>query len=142
HPHLAAARARTPVDPLQRVAGGPGTDVGELDPLALPSRDLVPGERLRLARLEDAAEDVLARVDAQLRPRRRRLLPDEQADRIAGAQVRRAEHVPTPAGGADRETELALLAARQPQRHRVRAVDELEPGRQPEVEVEPVGGRR
>src|SRR5207248_9501430 len=53
HPQLAAARRRAPVDSARAIARRPGADVGELDPVALRPRDLVPDEDLRLERDEE-----------------------------------------------------------------------------------------
>ena len=125
HPHLAAARGRAPVHALQRVAGRPRPHVRELDPFALAARDLAAREHLRLARLQDPSQCVFARIDANLRRPREHPLGDEQAERVAGAEVDRAELMGAPALCAQRQLQLAPLAAREPQAVRTLAVRDL-----------------
>src|SRR4029077_14711342 len=104
----------------------PRPDVGELDPFAFRSRYLVSREHLRLARLQDSAEHVLPRIDAQLGSRLRGHLPDEQADRILGASVGRAENMTAPPGGAELQLEPALLTCAEVERDRVPTVLDFE----------------
>ena len=129
HPELAAARARAPVDALERIARCPEPHVGELDPFALPARNLVPREHLRFARLQDPPQRVLAGIDADLGRARERSLGDEQPQRVARAEIHRAEQVPAPALRPKRQLELAPLAASEPQAACRVAVRDLEAGR-------------
>ena len=66
----------------------------------------------------------------------------EQPERVARADVGRADHVAAPALGAQRQLELALLACGEPQRDRVASLGERHAFRQAHVEVEAVDRRR
>src|SRR6185503_16680670 len=82
-PELAPPRARPPVDPPDPVARCERAEVGELDPLAFHSRDLVSREDLRLERADEVPERLGPWVDLQRPGELQLLLVDEKAERIA-----------------------------------------------------------
>src|SRR5205823_1925990 len=86
-PELAAPGARAPVDPSDPVTRDELTQVGELEPLALGTRDAVAGEELRLAGRDQLAQLLGPRIAAEDGAAIERLLPDEQPRRIPGAHV-------------------------------------------------------
>ena len=140
HPGLTAPRSRAPVHAPHPVARDERAQVGELDPFAMRARQLVPGERLRLERAQQLLQRLPAGVHLQGPPSVERLLKDEQAERVVGAQDELADEVGTPALAAYDVLQLAPLPRVEPQQLRVGRLGD-EPFRQVEQELEP-GDRR
>jgi hypothetical protein len=116
----------------------PLAEVGELDPLAARTRDLVAGEHLRLERRNERPQRLLARVDAQ-QPRLAALaVPGAEAEQVARPEEHRADTRRTPAVAAKRQLERSRLS--RPERQRERgAVLGAELLGQGQEHLEPVG---
>ena len=131
---------------LIRFSGSPGAQ-GRMSANSIPSplrRETSLPEKTCVSRgCRTRRSTFLARVRAQLRSASAALvLPDEEAERVAGARVQRAEHVRAP---ARRRAASSSSSRRSPARAAARpgsAVDELDAVGQLQVEVEPVDGRR
>ncbi len=119
HPQPATARARPPVDAPHAVAGLPLAHVGELDPVAFCTRDLVADEHLRLERRQQCAQRLDARVHAQRRLPAEPGLPRVEAETVARTNENRPDRERAPALAADRHREHARLARREHDRPRI-----------------------
>ena len=135
-PGLAALRGRAPVDPAQAVAGDEGPDVGELDPLAAGTRNLVAGERLGLERPQEPAQALPPRIDLERALLLERPLVHEQPEPVLRAEDEVADAVRAPAAAAELEVDLAPLGPPERDQHRVRRLGHDAP-REVEQELEP-----
>src|SRR5690349_18211018 len=125
-PELAAAGARAPIDVPDSIARQELTQVGELDPLALLPRDVVPGEHLRVERPQEIAHVLLRRVDLQRLPAVEHDLTREEPEPVVRAQVDATDAERAPLRTAQAVHQLAAFPVRESQLHGVVAVDERE----------------
>src|SRR6185312_2688913 len=105
---------RPPVDRADAVAGDEVANVRVFDAVALRSRDLAAGERLRLDRRQQSAERERLRVRLQTMGGWNAALPGDEAPRVSRPDPNRSEVVHAPAKAANGEVEFALLACLQP----------------------------
>ena len=96
--------------------------------------DLAAREHLRLARLQDPPQRVLAGIDADLGRAREHSLGDEEPERVAGAEIHRAEPMRAPALAPE-----ASARARAARRERAAS---CVPGRHPRPRGRAVAARR
>src|SRR5213076_1865519 len=125
-----------PVDPPDPVACPERAKIGELEPLAFLPRDAVAGEELSLAGSDELSQLFRTRVDAQHRRSIERPLPGEQARGVARPQMDLAEAVGPPACAPEPKLEQTVLAGVEAQRDRILSLDQLEPARNLDQELE------
>ena len=121
-----AARGGAPVDRAHAVAGYEVADIRVFHPVSLRSRDLAPGEGLRLHRREEPTESdrPWVRLEAMGRLDARR--PGDETERVSRSNPHLADVVHAPARAADRELELALLTPAKTKAVRATAVGKLD----------------
>jgi hypothetical protein len=136
---LAAPGGRAPVHPPRMVARNPWAHVGKLEPVAARARAARAHGRLGARRRHERAQALDPRQDANGGLRRRGAGEPHSAQRAGGSHARAAHEVPAPARRADGDVDEAVVARHDAQHVRRGAGLGLEPGRQDDTQLEPLG---